>query len=365
MVKRMSVGIIGCGNISETYLKSAKAFPLLDLRAVADLDPNASRKRASQFNLQAMTVDELLADPSIEMVINLTVPKAHLPVGLSIIAAGKHLYSEKPLGLSSTEAAQLLAEAAHANLRVGCAPDTFLGGAHQTCRKLVDEGAIGRPLGGTAIFMCPGHERWHPAPGFYYVQGGGPVFDMGPYYITALVNLLGPVSHVMGMTSRPHESRLVTSAPLAGTKLPVEVDTHVAGLLQFRNGAIVNLIMSFDVQLHRHTPMELYGTAGTLVLPDPDEFGGTAALSMPNGEWTSVHPALPFTDRYCRIVGAADMAQAIREGRPHRASGALAAHVLDVIESIGRSSQTAIGVEIASSPSRPAPLGRGDLSVHS
>jgi predicted dehydrogenase len=173
------------------------------------------------------------------------------------------------------------------------------------------------------------------------------------------------VSHVMGMTSRPHESRLVTSAPLAGMKLPVEVDTHVAGLLHFRNGAIVSLIMSFDVQLHRHTPMELYGTAASLVLPDPDEFGGTAALSMPNGEWTSVHAALPFTDRYCRIVGAADMAQAIREGRPHRASGALAAHVLDVIESIGRSSQTAIGVEIASSPSRPAPLGRGELWVHS
>lgn len=364
MSRRMGVGIIGCGHISATYLQSAKAFPLLDLRVVADLDPDASRKRAAEFGLQAVTVDELLADPSIEMIINLTVPGAHVAVGLSILAAGKHLYSEKPLGVSSSEAAHLLAEARRANLRVGCAPDTFLGGSHQTCRSLIDEGAIGRPLGGTAIFMCPGHERWHPAPGFYYLRGGGPVFDMGPYYITVLVNLLGPVWRVMGMTSRTHETRLVTSAPLTGTRLPVEVDTHVAGLLHFRDGAIVSLIMSFDVQSHRHTPMELYGTTGSLVLPDPDGFGGDAALSAPGGDWTIVRPALPFTDRYSRIIGAADMAQAIRDGRPHRASGALAAHVLDVIESIGKSSETGTGVEIASSPPRPASLGRGDIFGH-
>jgi len=357
----MGVGIIGCGNISSTYLRSAKTFPLLDLCAVADVDPEASRIRAAEFDLQAVTVEELLADPSIEMVINLTVPRAHVSVGLSILAAGKHLYSEKPLGVSSTEAARLLAEATRANLRVGCAPDTFLGGSHQTCRRLIDEGAIGRPVGGTAIFMCPGHERWHPAPGFYYLPGGGPVFDMGPYYITVLVSLLGPVSRVMGMTSQHQDTRLVTSAPLTGTRLPVEVDTHAAALLQFRDGAIITLIMSFDVQLHRHTPMELYGSSGSLVLPDPDGFGGDAEISTPGGDWTIVHPDLPFTDRYSRIIGAADMAQAIREGRPHRASGALAAHVLEVIESIGQSSQTSTAIKIASSPPRPEPLGQGDI----
>ena len=215
-MERVGIGIIGCGNISEAYLKAAGTFPILDVRGVADLRPEAARARADAFGLKAMTVDELLADASIEIVVNLTIPSAHVEVGLRAIDAGKHVHSEKPLGVRTKEARSLLDRAAERGLRVGCAPDTFLGGAHQTCRKLVDEGAIGRPVAGTAFFMCPGHESWHPNPAFYYAHGGGPMLDMGPYYITELVNLLGPVEQVAGMTARARERRTITSQPLAG-----------------------------------------------------------------------------------------------------------------------------------------------------
>ncbi len=215
-MERVGVGIIGCGNISEAYLKAANTFPILDVRSVADLRPDAARARADAFGLSAVTVDELLADPSIDIVINLTVPAAHVEVGLRVIEAGKHVHSEKPLGLGTKQARTLLERAAARGLRVGCAPDTFLGGAHQTCRKLVDEGAIGRPVAATAFFMCPGHERWHPNPAFYYAPGGGPMFDMGPYYITDLVNLLGPVEQVAGMTARSRDRSELTSQPIDG-----------------------------------------------------------------------------------------------------------------------------------------------------
>ena len=234
---RVGIGIIGCGNISAAYLKAAKAFPILDVKAVADLDPSAAEARGAEFGIPARSVEALLADPSIEIVVNLTVTLAHVAVGLQAIAAGKHVHSEKPLGISTAEARPLLEAGEKAGLRVGAAPDTFLGGAHQTCRKLVDDGAIGRPLAGTAFFMCPGHERWHPNPGFYYLRGGGPMLDMGPYYITALVNLLGPVSRVAGITGRARPERLITSEPLKGTTVPVEVATHAAGTLEFVSGA--------------------------------------------------------------------------------------------------------------------------------
>src|SRR5208283_688818 len=220
------VGVIGCGNISAAYLKAAKAFPILDIVALADANPEAARARSAEFDIPAQSVEDVLADSAIEVVLNLTVPKAHVEVGLKAIAAGKHVHSEKPLGVALAEARALIDAAAARGLRVSCAPDTFLGGAQQTARQCVDEGFIGRPIGGTAFFMCPGHERWHPNPSFYYLGGGGPMLDMGPYYVTALVNLIGPVASVSGVATRMRPERIITSQPLAGTRLPVEVATH-------------------------------------------------------------------------------------------------------------------------------------------
>jgi predicted dehydrogenase len=356
MTDQVGVGIIGCGTISAAYLKAARSFPILDIRGLADAAPEAAARRASEFGLKAMSVEALLADPAIEIVINLTTPSVHVAVGLQILDAGKHAYSEKPLGITTNEAKRLLAMAEARGLRVGSAPDTFLGGAHQTCRKLIDSGAIGEPVGGTAFFMCPGHERWHPAPAFYYEAGGGPMLDMGPYYITNLVNLLGPVARVAGMGSRLRESRMITSQPLAGTTIHVDVPTHVAGTLLFASGAVVSIVMSFDVAKHRHLPLELYGTEGSLIVPDPNFFGGEIRRAKPGGLWRRARTEHAYADGNYRILGVAEMAYAIRERRPHRASGDLAYHVLEVMEAFGRSSEKGQFITIESRPARPALL---------
>ena len=257
-MNKVGIGIIGCGNISSAYLKAMASFDILDIRGLADLNTELARQRASEFNLQARTVEDLLADPAIEIIVNLTVPKAHVAVAMQALDAGKHTYSEKPLGINFSEGKRL-AEAADAKgLRIGAAPDTFLGGSHQTARAIVDSGALGLPVGGTATFMCPGHERWHPNPDFYYEIGGGPMLDMGPYYITHLVNLLGPVAKVAGFAFSPRSERLITSQPRNGERIPVHVATHVAGAMAFECGAIVQIGMSFDVAGHKHVPLELY-----------------------------------------------------------------------------------------------------------
>jgi predicted dehydrogenase len=292
----------------------------------------------------------------IQIVVNLTIPAAHVEVGLRALAAGKHVHSEKPLGLTTAEARPLLHMAKERGLRVGCAPDTFLGGSHQTCRKLIDEGVIGRPLAGSAFFMCPGHERWHPNPAFYYAKGGGPMLDMGPYYITALVNLIGPVARVAGMTSRARAEREITSEPMKGTMIPVEVATHVAGTLEFASGAVVSIAMSFDVPRHRHRPIELYGTAGSLSVPDPNRFFGAIELATAAKDWTEQPTEHPYASGNYRIIGVADLAHAIRSGRPHRASGELAFHALEVMEAFQLSSERGTHVTIESRPERPAML---------
>ena len=273
------------------------------------------------------------------------------------IAAGKHVHSEKPLGVTVAEARRLVEAAAAKGLRLGSAPDTFLGGAHQTARALIDEGLIGRPIGGTAFFMCPGHERWHPNPGFYYLAGGGPMLDMGPYYITDLVNLLGPVASVSGVATRTRSERVVTSEPLAGARIPVEVATHVTGTLMFVSGAAVTMTMSFDVARHRHAPIELYGEAGSLIVPDPNYFGGKVEL-RDRGRGLARDPDRrhAYADGNYRILGLADMAQAIRTGRPHRASGALAFHVLEVMEAFQTRPTPARRSRSSTRPERPAPL---------
>ena len=354
--ERVGIGIIGCGNISGAYLKAMQGFPVLDVRAVADMNPAAAEARAAEFGLTARPLAALFDADDIEIVVNLTVPRAHVAVGLEALAAGKHVYSEKPLGIAFADGKRLLETAEKAGLRVGSAPDTFLGGSHQTCRRLVDEGVLGTPVGGTAFFMCPGHERWHPSPAFYYEQGGGPMLDMGPYYVTDLVNLLGPVRRVTGMASMLRKERLITSQPLNGTRIPVEVPTHVTGMLEFVSGAIVQIGMSFDVAAHKHVPLEIYGTEGTLAVPDPNYFGGDIQYLKKGGEWQGVATVMPYADGNYRSLGVADMALAIRQNRPHRANGALALHVLEVMEAIGTSASTGRHIEITTPVERPAPL---------
>ncbi|WP_337267147.1 Gfo/Idh/MocA family protein [Oryzifoliimicrobium ureilyticus] len=355
-MNKVGIGIIGCGNISGAYLKAMASFPILDIRGIADVNEEIARARATEFNVQARAVDDLLEDPLIDIIVNLTIPKAHVEVGLRALEAGKHTYSEKPLGINFAEGKKLADAAKAKGLRIGAAPDTFLGGGHQAARKLVDEGVLGVPVGGTATFMCPGHERWHPNPAFYYEVGGGPMLDMGPYYITDLVNLLGQVAKVAGFATSPRKERLITSEPRNGEKIPVHVATHVAGVLAFANGAIVQMGMSFDVAGHKHVPLEIYGTEGTLIVPDPNHFGGEVQLLRKGGEFEEKQLTSPYADGNYRSIGVADMAHAIRENRQHRANGDLALHVLEVMEAFQTASDTGAAVSITTHVERPAPL---------
>lgn len=350
------IGLIGCGHISAAYLRAAPLFPEISVVACADIDESRARARAEEFGLRAVGIDALLADPRVEAVLNLTVPQAHVPVGLDAIRHGKHVHGEKPVAVSTAEAGRLLAAAEQAGLRVGTAPDTFLGGGHQTARKLVDDGAIGRPLSGTAFMMNHGHEHWHADPAFYYGPGGGPMLDMGPYYLTNLVNLLGPVEAVTGFATAGTPTRTIASEPRRGTTVAVQVATHVAGLLKFVGGAVVCIVTSFDVWQHRHGNMELYGTEGSMVVPDPNRFGGTVSVARMREPWADMPHSHGFADGNFRIIGLADMARAIRLDRPHRCSGALGYHVLEVMEAFQRSNDEGRAIAIESRCERPAAL---------
>mgnify|MGYP001765246766 CR=1 FL=1 len=358
-MRKIGVGVVGCGVISKAYMTAMQRFPTIELKAVADMRSAPAEARGAEFGVPAMRVDQLLKRDDIEIVVNLTVPLAHTDVSLAVLNAGKHVHSEKPLGVNMVEARKVMDLAAAKGLRVGCAPDTFLGGGHQSARKLIDDGAIGTPVAGTAVFGCPGHERWHPAPGFYYLRGGGPMLDMGPYYITDLVQLLGPVASVMGATSRLRKERTVTSQPMNGTVIPVEVDTHVAGTLEFESGAIVSIAMSFDTPRHKHTPIEIYGTAGSLLVPDPNRFGGEVMLAKTGGDWETMPHTHGHTDGEFRSIGVADMAAAILSGRPHRASGALALHALEAMEAFQISSDEGRRVTLETTVERPAMIPAG------
>lgn len=357
----LGVGVVGCGVISDIYLKRCATFPQIEARAVADMNLAAAEKRGAEYRLPAMPVEALLARDDVDIVLNLTVPAAHVAVGLQAVAAGKHVYAEKPLGTSVAEAKRLVDAAAARGVRVGSAPDTFLGGAHQTARWAIDAGRIGTPLGGSATLMLAGHERWHPNPDFYYSNpGGGPAMDMAPYYITALVNLLGPVRRVTAFASRPRTARTIATGARAGQTVPVEVDTHIAGALEFAQGAVVQIAMSFDVKGHRHTPLEVYGSEGSLIVPDPNWFKGEVELlTQPGGQWEPVTHTHGHGDDNYRGLGLADMAAAIVEGRPHRASGELAFHVMEVIEALHGSAASGAAVTLATAVERPAPFAPG------
>ena len=353
---KVGIGIVGCGNISGAYLKAMAGFPVLDIRGVADLNPELARAKAAEFGVPALALDALFADPEIEIVVNLTVPKAHVEVAMRALDAGKHTYSEKPLAVNFADGRKLADYAAGKGLRIGAAPDTFLGGGHQTARAALDEGSIGQPIGGSAFFGKPGHERWHPNPDFYYQPGGGPMLDMGPYYITDLVNLLGPVAEVAGFATMLRKERLITSEPRNGERIPVEVPTHVAGAMAFANGAVVQVTTSFDVPGHRHQPIEIYGSEGAMLVPDPNRFEGPVELMRTGGDWAERPVTLPYSDGNFRSLGVADMAHALRSGRPHRANGDLALHVLEVMEAFITAAAERRTIAITTAPDRPAPL---------
>ncbi|MCL6531999.1 MAG: Gfo/Idh/MocA family oxidoreductase [Armatimonadetes bacterium] len=360
----MKVGLIGCGSISAVYLRVAQRFPMIEIVAAADIVPENAQRRAEEFGIpKVYTPEELLADPEIEVVLNLTVPKAHAPVNRMALEAGKHVYCEKPFGVNREEARAVLELAQAKGLRVGCAPDTFLGAGHQTCRKLIEDGAIGEPIGAVAFMLSRGVESWHPNPEFYYEVGGGPMLDMGPYYLTALVNLMGPMKRVAGISRITFPTRLITSQPKYGKVIQVETPTHITGAIEFQRGAIATVIMSFDVWAHRLPCIEIYGTEGSLGVPDPNGFGGTVLLRKKDSpEWVEVPHTHPYAEQN-RILGLADMILAIQEGRPHRASGELAYHVLDAMLAFNESSETGAHRWLESTCAQPEPMPAEGLSA--
>ena len=359
-VKRATrkLGVIGCGTISGAYFKAARLFPVLELVACADLNREAAERAAKTWGVEALSVETLLARSDIDIVLNLTVPQAHAEVTVQALEAGKHVHLEKPLALTRGEGARVVAAAETLGLRVSCAPDTFLGAGLQTCRQVLDRGVIGRVVAGTAFMMIPGHESWHPNPDFYYQGGGGPLFDMGPYYLTALVHLLGPVRRVSA-TSATSGERTIASDPRRGERIPVEVPTHVSGTLEFVTGALVTLVMSFDVHHHTNHPIELHGERGSLQVPDPNTFGGPVRLrAAGKNDWQDQELVNAYTDNM-RGIGAADSAFALQTGRKPRCDISLAFHVLETMQALHSSSERGEHVIIQSKPERPAPLPLG------
>ena len=354
MTEKVKIGVIGCGNISRIYLEQSRTFDILEVKAVADVELERAKAKAEAHNIpEVYTVDQLLADPEIEIIVNLTPPSAHAEIGLLALDAGKSVYNEKPLSIYREDGLKMLRLAAQKNLRVGCAPDTFMGAGLQTCRKLIDDGAIGVPVAATAFMLGHGPERWHPDPEFFYKMGGGPMFDMGPYYLTALVSLLGPVRRITGATRISFAEREIGSEPKRGQKIIVETPTHVSGLLEFQDGPIGTIITSFDVWKNNLPRIEIYGSEGTLSVPDPNTFGGPVILWKPDDKEGESIPLLPLRDKNSRSLGVADMAHAIRSGRPHRANGDMAYHVLDIMHTIHDAASQGQHIELSSTCARP------------
>lgn len=349
---KLRIGVVGCGNISLAYMRNAPLFRGVQIIACADISADAAVGRAAQFNLRVLDVDALMADPEIDLVLNLTIPAAHFDISMQALSSGKHVFTEKPLAVSADAGRKLVNMAASRGLSIGSAPDTFLGAAGRHARRLIEAGAIGGPVTGTAFMMGRGMEHWHPDPGFYYQPGAGPVMDMGPYYLTMMVNLMGPVRRVQAVATSGQQERLITAdGPKKGTRFQVGTPTSVLSLLEFECGATVTFGSSWDVFRHSNHPIELHGTKGSLRLPDPDTFGGIIALSDEGRDWAETDTAsLPYgapnwpadaPDRAnYRMLGLADLARGLMEGRTARASGDLALHVLEIMEAILRASET-------------------------
>lgn len=360
-MEQVGVGIIGCGNISGIYLQNlCGLFKNVKVLACADLIMERSQAKAEEHaGVKAMTVDELLADPDIEIVVNLTTPDAHFDVAMQSIEAGKNVHNEKPVVLTREQGRAMLDAATAKGLRVGCAPDTFMGGGIQTCRKLINDGWVGEPIGAHAFMLCHGHESWHPDPAFYYKTGGGPMFDMGPYYLTALVALIGPVARVTGSTRITFPQRTVTSEPKYGEIVDVEVPTHVTGVLEFGSGAIGTITTSFDVWGANVPYIEIFGTEGSLSVPDPNYFHGPVRIKRKGAsDWGDVPLSHGYTEN-SRGLGPADMAASLRSGRAHRANGELAYHVLDIMHAVHDAADQGKHITLESTCESPAPMPMG------
>ena len=351
----MNIGIVGCGNVSDVYLQNLKRFDAVSVRACADVDAERARAKAEHHAIaRACAMDELVTDPEIQLVVNLTPPKTHFDIALKALEAGKHVYNEKPLALTRDEGRRLMDLAASKGLRVGGAPDTFMGSSLQTCRKVIDSGVIGVPVAASAFMLCHGHESWHPNPGFFYEAGGGPLFDLGPYYLTALVSLIGPIRRVAGSASSAFPERTVGTGEKQGQKIAVQTPTHIGALLEFAEGQAGTLTMSFDVWHHQLPCIEVYCTDGTLSVPDPNMFDGEVRVRASNGKtWRKIGSTHGYAEN-SRGLGVADMARAIDTGRPHRASGEMTFHVLDVMQSILEAAREGRHVDVASRCARPA-----------
>ncbi|MFC4403057.1 Gfo/Idh/MocA family protein [Gracilibacillus xinjiangensis] len=334
-MNKLNVGIIGCGNISKIYLENASRFDNYRIQAVSDIVLERAQARAEEFDIpKAYSTEDLLKDPTIDIVINLTIPAVHKEIAMSALENGKHVYGEKPLAVTREEGKEILDFAQEKGLYVGNAPDTFLGAGIQTCKRLIEDGLIGEPISATAFMMIPGHERWHPDPAFYYQAGGGPMFDMGPYYLTALIALMGPVKRVTGSAQTTYQERTITSKEKYGEKIRVEVPTQINGVLDFKNGAVGSIITSFDTWHHRLPHIEIYGTKGSIAVPDPNTFGGPVYLRKKDDkEWQEIAFTHGFANN-SRGLGVAEMADAILSKRKARTDGELAYHVLDIMHGI-------------------------------
>jgi predicted dehydrogenase len=355
----LRVGIVGCGNISGIYFKNLSSYRSTEIVACADLDVEKAKSVGAEYGVFGMSTADLLARDDVDLVLNLTVPKAHYQVAIDAVEAGKHVYNEKPLTILRENGRSLLAKAKDRGLRVGCAPDTFLGGGLQTCREFIDQGVIGEPVAAHAFMLCHGHESWHPSPEFYYEEGGGPMLDMGPYYLTALISLMGPIRRIAGSTRVTFPTRTITSQPKSGKTIEVETPTHIAGIMDFENGAIGEITTSFDVWHSKLPCISIYGTEGSMIVPDPNGFGGEIFVRGANDKDWELRPLTHGFAENSRGLGVLDMAHAIAENRPHRASGELAYHVLDAMHAFEDSNRE--GRHILLEPGvRPAALKHGE-----
>ena len=354
----MKIGIVGCGNISDIYFENlTSVFNNTEVFACADLDEQKAIAKKEKYAIPyVMTLDEMLECNDIDLILNITTPQSHYSITKKALIAGKHVYVEKPLALNYSDGKELVELAAEKGLYLGCAPDTFLGAGIQTCEKLIKEGKIGRPVAAGAYMLCHGHETWHPSPEFYYDIGGGPLFDMGPYYITALVRLLGRAESVTACCGKAFQERIITSKDKYGQKIDVKVDTHNAGIIKFENGAIATLVTSFDVWANNVPNLEIYGTEGSLSVPDPNSFGGVVGATLTDKKKFEDVELCSHYFENSRGIGLSEMALAISEGRINNASGSLALHVLEIMESIIKSSKEGKTIILESAPSESVAL---------